>query len=432
MKTATQAKSSVLTFPGVKRSGTEAQQPPAAPEAADSYSPDGRDADGCDADGYGEVFSRLSNRLEVGDAIAANERINAPIRYSELLLCSKEDRLDLVREDDRFQSYLLAEMLLERCREADLDELAQVRQSAELAVEISQRLNSKFYGSELKIGLEVRSHSVLGNILRKQGDYVGAEAEFERVDGLLLDLPSTSVERCDALSLKASLRNDQDRFAEAKQILDELVEVYRRTEDHQKLGKALIKCGIAQSHLEDLSGAIVSLSESLRILREVGDERLCSLALGNLARCLEDAGRSEEALRFLGQAREWMEANNSHEHLARARWLEGRIAASLERESEAEEAFQFARKYFSDRAIDIESASACLDLALLYAGQGSSAKLKELVVEMVPIFERQGLESQVMAALILLKHAAEKEIATLGLVQEIVSYVKRTQEHQRT
>ena len=113
---------------------------------------------------------------------------------------------------------------------------------------------------------------------------------------------------------------------------------------------------------------------------------------------------------------------------ARLRWLEGRIAASLGQPERAEEAFKFAHRFFSERAIDIEAASACLDLALLYARANRVSEIKQLAAEIVPVFQRQGLDREVMAALILFQHAAEKEIATLGLLQEIASYLKRTQE----
>ena len=425
----------MLAFPGARSRPSTAPAEGAVVESVALPSPaqacpgqvEGTEA-AAERDGYGEVFSRLSQRIRTGDAIAASERVNAPIRYAELLSRPESERLELVVEDHRFHSYLLAEMLLERCREAGLGELGQARSSAELAVAIAQRLDEQFYGRELKLGLEVKARSVFGNILRKQGNLAAAETAFEGLGGLLEELPVESVERCDALSLKVSLLNDQNRSEEAIGILDELVGVLRRANDGHKLGKVLIKYGNAQSDLGNLDGAIESQLESLRLLKEVGDARLSSVALTNLARHLEDAGKSDEALRFLGQAREWMEANDSQEYLARARWLEGRIAVSLDREEEAEEAFQFAREFFAERAIDIESAMACLDLALLYARQGQTVKLKRLAAEMVPIFERQGLDRQVMAALILLQHAAEKEIATLGLVQEIASYVKRTQE----
>ncbi len=394
-------------------------------EAETAYTSDGEQPEG-----YDEVFSRLSERVRTGDRIAANERENAPMRFAELLACSSADRSDLIRADERFHSFLLAEMLLERSREArSEDDLPRARESAELAVEVAKKLDEKFYGRELKIGLEMRAWSTLGNSLRLQGNLRGAEAVFANVDRLTPAIAPDSVERTDALSFRVSFLTDQNRLEEAQAVLQELTEIYRATENPVKLGKTLIQYGLVQERAGDLDSAIESQVEALRLLRESGDDRLSSFALGNLANCLEKADRSEEALKFLGQAREWMEESGTASYLARARWLEGRIAASLGQDKTAEDAFIFVRKFFTDRAVSIEAAAACFDLALLYCRQDRIQELKRLATEMVPIFERQGLDRQVMAALILFQHAAEKEIVTLGLVQEIVAYVKRTQSH---
>lgn len=412
-------------------SALEASPLQSSPTLHSDHSETACDSSATDAAEYDEVFDRLSERIQAGDAIAANERINAPIRYAELLSHPVADRLELIEKNPRFHSYLLAEMLLERCREAELDELSQAIDAARMAISIAQRLNESFYGRELRRGLEIKSWAVLGNCWRHQGNLVTAEEAFQRVDLLLDEVLVESPERSEALSLKVSLLNDQNRFEEAKVILDELARVYKRTGDSHKLGRTLLQYAIVQGEVGDLDGAIESQLASLGLLRACGDDRLCSLALANLARFLEDAGRSEEALRFLDQAGELIKKTGSQGNIARLRWLEGRIAASLDQDERAEQAFNFARKFFSDRAIDVEAATACLDLALLYARGGRTAELKGLAAEMVPVFQRQGLDREILAALLLFQHAAEKEIATLGLLEEIASYLKRTQEHSK-
>ena len=120
-----------------------------------------------------------------------------------------------------------------------------------------------------------------------------------------------------------------------------------------------------------------------------------------------------------------MEGFGDRIHLARARWTEGRIAATMERSEDAEAAFEEARQFFSSREADLDAAGVCMDMAVLFMKENRTDKVKKLAEEMIPIFRRQGLDREVMAALILFQHAAEREIATLGLLEEITKYLQR-------
>jgi len=184
--------------------------------------------------------------------------------------------------------------------------------------------------------------------------------------------------------------------------------------------------GLNQLETTEPGRAIALFRESMTKLDESRDPKLFSCALVNLAICLNDLGRSEEASDILRTSRRRIEGFGDRIHLAHVRRTEGTIAASQGRAEEAEAAYGAARQFFLDREADLDAALICLDMAVLYLGENRTDKVKELAEEMIPIFRRQNLDQEFMAALILFQHAAEREIATLGLVEEISRYLQRS------
>ncbi len=422
-------KGNLLAFPGVDpaRFRAPGQEPPAAVDLPGSLPAESATVSA--GDGYDGVFERLAERIVVGDRIAVSERIHAPIHYAELLSTPPGERLEKVEKDPRFHSYLLAEMLLERSREAWMDDANRATEAAELALEAARRLNADFYGSGLKEGLELRAWSYFANGLRLKGNLTAAEAAFEHVEVLLESAILDVYERAEALSLKTSLLRDQNRFEEAGKLLEEISAIYTEVGDRRKVAQTHILQSMTLAAMGSVEPAIAHLQHCLELIDENREPRLFSCALANLAVYLEQAGRNEEALEMLREAAPRMERQGDRLHLARVRWLEGRIADSQDQFERAEEAYQEVQRCFLERGADAEAATVCLELALLYARQGRNDEVRQVARQMLPLFQRERLDREVMAAVILFHHAAEKEFATLGLIEEIAKYLKRTREN---
>jgi hypothetical protein len=64
-----------------------------------------------------------------------------------------------------------------------------------------------------------------------------------------------------------------------------------------------------------------------------------------------------------------------------------------------------------------------LDLAKLYLDQGETTKVKRLAEEMAPVFVDVGVHKWAQEALRLFREAAEKEIASVELVERIGRYL---------
>jgi tetratricopeptide (TPR) repeat protein len=421
MTVSTSSNDNLLAFPGglLPRKARSGDVPDASPIPVSDLSSDEGDAS------YEEVFERMSDRVLAGDRIASSERETAPIRYAELVCRPVNKRLELIREDPKYHSYLLAEMFIERSRESWFDDARDAQDAAEVALAIAERLDGEFYGSVLKQGLEARCWAYLANACKIGGDLGAARTAFGRADALMPTAQLDAYERAEILSIKASWLKDVLEHEEAECLLDEVTEIYREYGDDHKIGRTLILRGVIQLETGNPGRAIELFGASMTKLDDSRDPKLVSCALANLALCLNEVGRSDEALDILRTSRRRIERFGDRINLARVRWTEGNIAASQGHVEVAESAFEEARRFFLTRESDLDAALICMDMAVFYMRQNRTDKVKMLAEEMVPVFRRQGLDREVMAALILFQHAAEREIATLGLIEEIAKYLQR-------
>jgi tetratricopeptide (TPR) repeat protein len=375
-----------------------------------------------------EGGDRLAERVKAGDRLAVEEQMKAPILYAELLVKPAEDRLLLVRNDSRFRCYLLAEMLLEKSRESWFDDPKKALDATLLARELVERLDPQSYDQSLLHALKVRSLAYLANALRMNADFPAAEACFEQVEDLLEQGPLEPLEWAEVMSFRVTLYTNLRKVEEASALLDQMMAIYRTAEDLHQVGRALVQKGNLLWWANDPEGALEAMQEGIPLIEGWREPRMIALALNNLALYLNNAERPEEALEVLVQARPLLQKQGDRLNLTRMRWVEGSIYASLEKDQQAEEAFLEVSRVFRERGMDYDQGLACLDLALVYAKANRTDKIRELAGEMLSIFRSQRLGREVMAALILFQHAAEREIATLGLIQEIVSYLNRTQQ----
>jgi tetratricopeptide (TPR) repeat protein len=376
-------------------------------------------------DGYREVFSRVATKVRDGDRTASLERETAPISFAHLIVLPQEERLKQVLQDAGFRSFLLAEMFLERSRQSWHDDPRIATESAEVALAIAQNLDDAFCGTFLQLGLEARCRAFLANSMRIAGLLREASLEFSRLQQLLPQAYLEPYERAEILGLWAATLMETGSLPQAEDQLREVLEIYGREGDDQKVGRTLIFLGLLSLEREDFSAAVDFFDRSLGILEESRSPRLINVALLNLAVSLNRAGDHDRAVGTLAEIKLRLDGGRDRILWAKMRWTEGRIFSSLGQIEESESAYLEALKFFSDRDVEIDAALVCLDLAVLYIEGNRTEHVKNLAQRMLPVFSGEGFAREVMAALILFQHAAERELATLGLVQEISKYVQR-------
>lgn len=385
-------------------------------------------APAAEAASYDDAFRRVSEQLQESDRILTEERLSAPSLYAELLGYPVEERPEVVENDPRFHSYLLAEMLLERGRECWFDHPLKAADWARLALSVIDRLDPADYGSALPARLRVKGYAYLGNAQRIRSDVLAAQETFRRVDELLEDGVFHPSERAEIISLKLSFCKDTRRFDEAEVLLEELTETYELSGDLHQQGRTRLQKATLLLMQGDYETAVDIMRDALDLLDPRREPRAVVSTWITLGIYYNLCGRNAEAQDALDRAREPVERLGDRLSLARIRFAEGRIAVSGGELAEGEQAFIEARDIFIERGISFDAGLASLDLALIYVAQGKTDRVRKMAEEILLIFRSRNMAPEIMAAIILFQHAAEREIATASLIQEISKYLECSRE----
>jgi tetratricopeptide (TPR) repeat protein len=219
--------------------------------------------------------------------------------------------------------------------------------------------------------------------------------------------------------LEASLRRDQRRFDEALVLHERALALT----SPKNSGYILLNQAFTFEQSGDYEQAITTLIKAAPRVDGTREPRLLCILRFNLAVNLAHLGRPEEAGRLLPEVRTLARTLNKESDRIRCRWLEGKVAAGLGRPEDAIPSLEQVRRWFAAKDNPYDTALVTLELAALYLQEGHTAKVKELVREMTPIFEEQKVHREALAALILFRDAALQETATAALAWRLVRYL---------
>jgi len=354
----------------------------------------------------------------------AAARLSAPDLWRELEGQPHERRRSIVWEDSRFQSWGLFELLVERSRQAMLADPRRVEDLLRLALDVAEQLRPEEHGPGSGEAAKARAWAWLGNASRVLGDFRQAEAAFQTAELYLSRSWLDPLDEALLLELKAPLRRAQHRFDESLELLEDAIAIYREVNEPHLQGRALLVKGLALRYKGDLKGAADCFRTSLFLLDGPREPRLLVTGQYNLIGCLQDAGRNSEAATLIPDAKKMIEQVGVRADLMRLRWLEGRVLISLGRLGEAEEALSEVRETFIEDGVAFDAALVSLDLATVYLRQNRPVETRLLTEEILPIFQSREIYQEAMASLIVFQKAVEKEQLTLGLIQEISSYLE--------
>jgi tetratricopeptide (TPR) repeat protein len=354
-----------------------------------------------------------------------SERRKADELYRELLQHPPARQQLLVANSHRFRSRVLAELLLMKCHEAGFQEPSRAVDLAALALAISETLSVAQCGSpEDYEGLRVRAWAQLGNARRICADHAGSERAFAQVSALLQQGRIGILDRARVLDQLVSLRRDQRRFAEAQELVGEVVSIYQRLGEWNLLGRALCQKASVCGEAGDLETEMALLRRALDLLDPEEEPRVFLVARHNLITVLNESGRSRDAFTLLFHTRPLYLRLGSRMDLLRMRWLEGDIALGLGRVEQAEAAFREVRQEYMDLGIDYDAALASLDLAACLIQQDRLADVRTLAEEMLTVFASRKIHREAMGAILFFCQAAKLEKAGTVLVREVADFLK--------
>jgi tetratricopeptide (TPR) repeat protein len=381
----------------------------------------------------------LSLRFGLVELALARSRAEAPELWRRLEPLSPEERLRLVRADPTFASWGLCELLCRESRRTAPEDADLSIHLGELAVTVADALGDGGPAEDRWLyQLRAYAWAHLGNAHRAQGDLRGADEAFnlsEQWYGAGEESVGDSLGYGPAiLGLKASLRSDQRRFAEALVLVDEAVAEYLGGDpdcrDPHLAGRTLVTKSYILNDMGKVESTISTLHEAERLVDPTRDPRLLLCIRHNLLDNLTKAGRYGEAEALLPEVRACCrESAGTSLDAIRLTWVEGRIAAGLGRTEEARRIFEEIRQEFTARDMAYDAALVTLELAALYIEEGRTSEVRDLAREMIEVFRAQDVHREALAALAVFHSAAVLETATVELTREITARVEQARRH---
>ncbi len=383
------------------------------------------------ASAYDVALTVHAPRLRYLQAAYDRERAEAKGLIAELLRHPSERQQILVRNHSGFHTWGVFESLLELSYQETARRSPLLGESlADLALDLSEHLDTNVYGAQAIEDLRGRAWAYIGNARRVRADLRGSLEAFDHALVHLRRGTREPWERAVCLSLRASLLRAQRRFDEAIRLLKRSLVLFRAVGDRHWIGLTLLSLDNVFHHAGQPEKGIPLLYEALKHIDSVKEPRLLLLAEHNLSDDLADAGQYMEAQRHLIKARPLYRSFNEPWIRHRYSWVEGKVARGLGQPDRAEEFLLAARAGFLEMSSPYDVALVSLDLAGLYAEQGRTLELKWLAEKMVPIFSSLQIQRETLAAFTLWQQAVHAETVGTELTARVASSLKRARYEQ--
>lgn len=303
--------------------------------------------------------------LEMALARIAGERRDADRLLAVLLDHPAGERRHRVREEPRFQTLGLCELVVHRGLEEGFGVPRRALDMAELGIEVACHLDPAYYGEAIINDLLARAWAYLGNARRVNSDLAGAEQALTRAEALLPLGSGDPLEEARVLDFQASLLSDRGHHEEALACQERVVAICRELHEPHRIGRALIKKGLMLGYLERFDEAIVMTEQALTLIEPSFEPRLQLMARHNLIGFLGLSGRGAEALDRLERLRRESVAFPDSWTLLRFDWLHATLLADSGRREEGAALLERVRQGFLENDRPLDAAWAALYLALL-------------------------------------------------------------------
>ncbi len=357
---------------------------------------------------------------------ARQERTVATELWESLRLHPAGERSARIDGDPVYHSWGLAELLCAASEKAAAADAEQSLALADLALHTAGHVHeSALWRSRI----QGRCWAFVGNARRVAGKLVLADQAFvesERLweEGKPAD-PGGILDEGRLLDMKASLRCAQRRFDEALELHERALSVTPPA----KRGYILLNMSKVQYETQNYEEALSTLRRASSLVSSGNEPRLIFGVNFNIAGILCRLGRYQEAEPLSEEVRQLAVSLANPLDLIRVLWLTGWISAGLGKNREAIAALDQVRREFASRTIDFDFALVSLDLAVLYLEHRQPDRVKELASEMRPIFQREQVHREGLAALRLFCEAALQETATAELANRLLRYLEQARDN---
>lgn len=369
-----------------------------------------------EVDGLDEVIDRALGGVRDLPRRIGLERWGAERLVDELAALPPAHARMRLRSSRRFWRRAVCEALLVRSAAARHDDPAETLRWAEDAVAVAERMEGP-----AAVDLRARASMELGNARRIANDLAGAERAFGEARRWVEATGRSPDLRASFLFLLASLRHHQRRHREALDLVRRSRNAYRRLGDTVGAAQALLKEGAFHTNSGDVEKGLQAAWSGLCLLGPEADLELLLPGIHNLVCLLADHGAEATAVELMRTARPIYARTAGELDLARLDWVRGRLLTRLGELGEAEQVLDEVRQRFAAAELPYEVALVSLDLAEIFAREGRTQALSQLVGTMLPIFRRLAVAPEVLATLALLHRSVVGEVERLDLIRRLAT-----------
>jgi tetratricopeptide (TPR) repeat protein len=345
--------------------------------------------------------------------------------YAELRHRPPAARPLAVGSDRRFVRPDLVVLLVAEAHATRFESPAAAVDLAALAVAVAAGLDAvDCDGTDRLADLKAEAAAVHANSLRVAGRPLDAEAAFRDAGRWLARGAGEPLLAARIDDLRASLAKDQQRFDQARELLDRAVAGYRRARLDGWVGRALVKLGSVLQFEGRYEEALQVLREASPLLRPESDRRTFVICAHNVVDCLYRTGYSIAARSLLADLRRLHTRLDDPINLLRLDWMEAEIDLELGSDERAERGLRRVRQGFYDLDLPYDAALVSLKLAEIYARRRDPFLMRRLAEEMLPIFQSRQIHREAVAALIVFREAVALHQASAGLIDQVSRFLR--------
>lgn len=376
---------------------------------------------------YGEAFERTMEQAGLAQEQVQSERDGAVAVVEELLAKSQDERVQALRQDERFRTSAALDELLERsygCFPGAPDQALHLATLVEAGC-------PRPPDSSLSQELLVRALTHRGNALRALGHLRDAESCFREARKNLE--PTSKMHIVTDLSVYALLDwwegvgyRERSEFDRAEELLDRAALLFAVIQDEDASTRVMLSLGALYHRMGNALDALDAVAKVLAQVTEETNPGLYWIARFNRSVYLTEAESYDEAKQELAACLAASRISKIDSSEPRVAWLRGRIAAGEGDCGAAERHLRATREAFLQEDSGINMALASLDLALVYLQTGETAKLLVIAEEMALIFEAGDVHREAAAALMLFQEAVRRAAVTARDLKRLRRYLEDT------
>lgn len=379
----------------------------------------------------GAFAPELVNDASHQDAESAQLRGNAHDQYQAETIWSRldgavSDHQQAILAETTLTSAALFYLLLEKSREIGREDAARGVAIAELALSSLEAVGRRPGDQQSFASLVALGWVRLATARSLASDLEGAEAGFGEAERFLEVSGRRPNIETEILVYKASLRREQRRFAEARELLDRAQALCPPSEN-DLLAKALLTQASVRFEEADPNATIPFLEQALPLTAQSKNMLLRLAVYHNLVAAYSESSLFDKAVDLMPVAKRLSSEHGTGYNKIRFRWLEGLVARGLGELDRAEQALVESRDAFSESGDALNTGLVCLDLAELFSRQGRYADLISLCSSMAPLNGMLQKHPEAIVALQLFQRSAEERSVTSVIVERARKALLRSQ-----